>query len=90
MKRVRGFGYVGDDVDDDEWEEEESPYLEHGHAYASRSQELVTKAYTCPRCKRVLFEADVDLHGVIFIKCRRCRHEVAIETKPTVQRIGFI
>lgn len=90
MKRVRGFGYVGDDVDDDEWEDEESPYPEYGHAYASRSEYLAIRAYACPRCKRVLFEGDIDLHGVIFIKCRRCKRKVGIETQPTVQRIGFV
>ena len=59
-------------------------------AYASRSQQLLTRAYTCPRCKRVLFEADVDLHGVIFIRCRRCKRKVGIETQPPIQRIGFV
>ena len=75
---------------DDEWEEDERAYFEYGHAYEARAERLAVRAYKCPDCKRVLFNADVDLHGVIFIKCRRCMHEVAIETKPTVQRIGFI
>ena len=90
MKHIRGFGYIGDDVDDDECEELDDVELEHGYAWESSSKSLSVKAYNCPRCKRVLFEADVSLHGVIFIRCRRCRREVAVETAPIIQRIGFI
>ena len=94
MKRIRGFGYVGD-VDpyedyDEEWEESEDLGLEHGYASEYKTHSKTVQAYNCPRCKRVLFEADVTLHGVIFIKCRRCRREVAIETTPIIQPIGFI
>ena len=90
MKHIRGFGYIGDDVDDDECEEFDDVNLEHGYAWESSSRSRRVKAYNCPRCKRTLFEADVSLHGVIFIRCRRCRREVAIETTPTMRRIGFI
>lgn len=93
MKRVRGFGYVGDvdpEEDDEEWEESDGVELEHGFAHEERRKSKAVRAYTCPRCKRVLFEADVDLHGVIFIRCRRCKREVGIETHPAIQRIGFV
>ncbi len=89
MKRVRGFGYV-DDVDPEEWEELDEVDLEHGQASEHVEPNRAIKAYTCPRCKRVLFEADISLHGVIFIKCRKCKREVAIETSPIMSRIGFI
>lgn len=88
MKRVRGFGYV-DDVEDDEFEDNDVD-LEHGFASEHVTPGLDIKAYNCPRCNRKIFEADVSLHGVIFIRCRRCKREVAIETTPTMQRIGFI
>ena len=91
MKHVRGFGYVGNDVDEEEWEELDEVELEHGYASEDvRPGSLRVQAYTCPRCKRVLFEADVSLHGVIFIKCRKCKREVAIETTPIMSRIGFV
>ena len=91
MKRVRGFGYVGDVApEEEEWEELEEFGLEHGYASEHVERDILVQAYSCPRCKRVLFEADVSLHGVIFIRCRRCKREVAIETTPTMRRIGFI
>ncbi len=80
MKQVRGFGYVGD----------VEPDAELGFTESDSHEYLEVRAYNCPRCKRVLFEADINLHGVIFIRCRRCRREVAIETTPTMRRIGFI
>ena len=85
MKRVRGFGYVGEAE-----EELDDVELREGFASEHVTPGLDIKAYNCPRCKRKLFEADVSLHGVIFIRCRRCKREVAIETTPTMQRIGFI
>ena len=93
MKHIRGFGYVGDvdpEEDDEEWEEFDGVELEHGFAQEERRKSKAVRAYNCPRCKRVLFEADVCLYGVIFIRCRRCRREVAIETIPYIQPIGFI
>ena len=92
MKRIRGFGYVGDDVDDDIDElEPDDVELEHGTGWENFTPgRTKVRAYNCPRCKLKLFEADVSLHGVIFIKCRRCRREVAIETAPIMQRIGYI
>lgn len=92
MKHIRGFGYVGDvdPEEDEEWEEFDGVELEHGYAWQSSSRSRTVKAYNCPRCKRTLFEADVSLHGVIFIRCRRCRREVAIETTPIMRPIGFI
>ena len=88
MTRVRGFGYV-DDVEDDELEDNNVD-LQHGFASEHVEAQRAIKGYSCPRCNRILFEADVSLHGVIFIRCRRCRREVAIETTPTMCRIGFI
>lgn len=92
MKHIRGFGYVGDDVDYDiDALEADLVELEHGIGWENVTPgQLKVKAYNCPRCKLKLFEADVSLHGVIFIKCRRCRREVAIETAPIMQRIGYI
>ncbi|MBQ2738554.1 MAG: hypothetical protein IJF38_07675 [Clostridia bacterium] len=91
MKRIRGFGYVGnDDVPDDEWEELDDIELEHGHASESCGSTVQTARYYCPRCNRELFQADVSLHGVIFIRCRRCRREVCIRTSPIMRVIGFI
>lgn len=91
MKRVRGFGYVGDDNDIEDEFEIDHVELEHGFASEHVTPgEAEVRAYSCPRCKRVLFEADLSLHGVIFIRCRRCRREVAVETAPIMQRIGFI
>ena len=90
MTRVRGFGYV-DDVDPEDEFEPDDVELEHGFASEHVTPgEADVRAYNCPRCKRVLFEADVSLHGVIFIRCRRCRREVAIETQPIMRQIGFI
>ena len=92
MKRVRGCAQSLPkewDVDSEEWEEAED-ILEYGHGYETMFEDIQIRAYKCPRCKRVLFEADVSLHGVILIRCRRCRREVAIETEPTMHRIGFI
>ena len=90
MKRIRGFGYVPDVDQEDEFEDNDVE-LEHGTGYEHLMPgEADVRAYNCPRCKRLLFEADVSLHGVIFIRCRRCRREVAIETTPTMRRIGFI
>ena len=92
MKRIRGFGYVGDGAE--EFEDELEDYdveLEHGfaseHVEPGRAQ---FSRYNCPRCNRFLFSADVSLHGIILVRCRKCRREVAIETEPTMQRIGFI
>ena len=88
MKRIRGFGYVGDEDLDEEVDEVD---LEHGFASSQVSRDFrETKVYTCPRCKHALFEADVTLHGVIFLKCRRCRRDVAVETAPMVLPIGFV
>lgn len=89
MKRIRGFGYV-DDVDEGDELEPYDAELEHGFAHEESRAQREIRAYNCPRCKRVLFEADVSLHGVIFIRCRRCRREVAIETTPIMRQIGFI
>ena len=90
MTRVRGFGYV-DDVDPEDEFEDNDVDLEHGFGTETINPGVRrVQAYNCPRCKRLLFEADVSLHGVIFIRCRRCRREVAIETTPTMCRIGFI
>ena len=92
MKHVRGFGYVGNDVDEIE-DEFEPGKVELEHGFGSEHVKpgyANVQGYNCPRCNRLLFEADVSLHGVIFIKCRRCRREVAIETAPTMQRIGYI
>ena len=88
MTRVRGFGYV-DDVEEDEFEDNDVD-LEYGFASEHVEAQHAIKGYSCPGCNRVLFEADVSLHGVIFIRCRKCKREVAIETTPTMQRIGFI
>ena len=88
MTRVRGFGYV-DDVEDDEFEDNDVD-LEHGFASEHVEAQRAIKGYSCPRCNRILFEADVILHGVIFIRCRKCKREVAIETTPIMQSIGFI
>lgn len=91
MKRIRGFGYVGDVDDTEDDFELDEVELEEGFASEYvKPGEADVRAYTCPRCKRVLFEADVSLHGVIFIRCRRCKREVAVETAPIMQRIGFI
>lgn len=90
MKRIRGFGYVGDDVDQEDEFESDDVELEHGTGWEHITPGRQVQAYICPRCKRVLFEADVSLHGVIFIRCRRCRREVAIETQPIMRQIGFI
>ena len=90
MKQVRGFGYVGDVAPEDE-QELDDVELEHGFASEHVNPgERIVEAYTCPRCELILFEADVSLHGVIFIRCRRCRREVAIETTPSMRTIGFI
>ena len=91
MKRIRGFGYVPDAVEDGEELEPDEVELEHGTGWENVTPgQRKVQAYNCPRCKLKLFEADVSLHGVIFIKCRRCRREVAIETAPIMQRIGYI
>ena len=90
MKRIRCFGYV-DDVDQEDEFEDNDVELEHGYGTETITPGVRrVQAYSCPRCKRVLFEADVSLHGVIFIRCRRCRREVAIETQPIMRQIGFI
>ena len=72
---------------DEEWEEEN--FLEHGTAYANETDTIDTKAYCCPQCRKVLFSAEVTLHGVIFIRCKRCKREVSVETKPKMRKIGF-
>ena len=91
MKQIRGFGYVPDAVEDGEELEPDEVELEHGTGWENVTPgHCKVQAYNCPRCKRVLFEADVSLHGVIFIRCRRCRREVAIETQPIMRQIGFI
>ena len=95
MKRIRGFGYVEPGIDrEDEAEEREEDRAHdewvQGFIEAFAQPDLEVKDYTCPRCKRFLFAADVSLHGVIFIRCRKCRREVAITTKLLMQRIGYI
>ena len=90
MKQVRGFGYMPDAVENGDELYPEEVVIEHGTGYECFESNLEVKAYNCPSCKRILFEADVSLHGVIFIRCRKCKREVAIETTPTMQRIGFI
>lgn len=75
--------------DPEEDEEYEQLTLDVGFAAANEGEGVEVRAYTCPGCKRVLFEADIDLHGVIFIKCRRCRREVAIPTQSERRPIGF-
>ena len=90
MKQIRGFGYVGDVAQEDEVEDNDVE-LEHGFASEHVTPgEADVRAYSCPRCKCILFAADVSLHGVIFIRCRKCKREVAIETTPIMSRIGFI
>ena len=74
------------DWDDEEWEEE---FLEHGTAYANETDSIDTKDYCCARCGKVLFSAEVTLHGVIFIRCKRCKRKVSVETKPKMRKIGF-
>ena len=76
-----------DDEEDEEWEEE--VFLKDGTGYANESDTIDTKAYRCPRCRKVLFSAEVTLHGVIFIRCKRCKREVSVETKPKMRKIGF-
>ena len=91
MKRVRGFGYVGDDVDREDEFESDEVNLEHGFASEHVTLGVADfKPYTCPRCERLLFYADVSLHGVILIRCKRCRREVSVITEPIMQRIGYI
>ena len=79
-----------DFIEPDEWNEEEPRIDGQGFAYAEASDSIKVRAYACPRCERKLFEADVSLHGVIFIRCQRCKRDVKIETKPIMRRIGFI
>ena len=90
MKRIRGFIVEPYDPEAEEWEEDDNVVLDYGYASVHSGEDLDVKAYSCPRCKRVLFVADVSLHGVIFIRCRRCRRDVAIETNPSMRQIGFI
>jgi len=75
---------------DDPEEYEELVELEHGTGYSVLSEHVTMRSYSCPRCNRVLFEADIDLHGIVFIRCKRCKRHVLIETKPQVRRVGFV
>ena len=77
-----------DFVDDEDWEE--MPEFDRGDGYESESEYVNLKPYFCPRCKRKLFDADINLHGVIFVRCRRCKREIAVKTFPEIRRIGFI
>ena len=79
-----------EDPDEDDWEDEEEIIEGQGFAYAEASDHIRTRAYTCPRCERKLFDADVSLHGVIFIRCRRCKRDVHVVTQPIMRKIGFI
>lgn len=93
MKQIRGFGYVGADVDEDPGYCEELDDVELEQGFGAEMVDpyyLTVRDYSCTRCKRVLFKADVSLHGVIFIRCRHCKREVAIETTPLMRSIGFI
>lgn len=88
-KNKRGFASRAcEEPDDDFWLD--CVEFESGSGWSVESDGLEVRSYTCPRCNRVLFQADVEMHGVIFIRCRKCRREVAIETKPRVKRIGFV
>ena len=89
MRHVNG-SIVEPYEDPDEWDEEDEPYFDQGTAYAEASDHIRTRAYTCPRCERKLFDADVSLHGVIFIRCRRCKRDVHVVTQPIMRKIGFI
>ena len=89
MRKILGFIVEPFEDPDEEYEEEYETEFEDGFAHEEASARIGVRAYTCPRCKRKLFEADVSLHGVIFVRCRRCRREVAIETAPIMRRIGF-
>ena len=73
-----------------EEEYEEECFLEYGSGYFSPTGAVELKSYFCPRCGKRLFDADIDLHGVIYIRCKRCRRKVWIETKPRALRIGFV
>ena len=92
MKKYKKYklGFFIDPLEDEEEDESEFTELEHGFASESSEEDVEVKPYNCPRCNRKLFDADVSLHGVIFIRCRRCMREVVIETAPTMRRIGFI
>ena len=72
--------------EDDEWEEEQ-PYLERGEAYAI-SDHVNVIDYSCPMCGRHLFKATQGSDAVIFIRCHRCRDEVAVDVR-TRRKIGF-
>ena len=86
MKRIRGFTEPYDPEQCDELDDVE---LERGFASEESGGDIEVSDYNCPRCNRLLFTADIDLHGVIFIKCRKCRREVVVETTPKMYRIGF-
>lgn len=92
MKKYKKYklGFFIVPFHEDEEDEIEYTELEHGFASESIQGDVDVKPYNCPRCNRKLFDADVSLHGVIFIRCRRCMREVVIETTPTMRRIGFI
>ena len=77
-----------DFIDGEDWEE--VPELDQGNGYTSESEHVNVKPYFCPRCKRKVFDADINLHGVVFVRCRRCKREVAVKTFPEMRRIGFI
>ena len=92
MRKIYGFIVepFEDPDEDDEFEEEYETEFYEGFAHEEASHRVTVCAYTCPMCKRKLFEADVSLHGVIFIRCRRCKRYVTVETTPIMRRIGFI
>ncbi len=64
--------------------------LEYEQGRSALSEYVTMRSYSCPRCNRVLFEADIDLYGIVFIRCKRCKRHVLIETKPRIRRIGFV
>ena len=87
IEQARGMGELENPSEE---REEYFDVLEHGYA-SERCEELIEiREYRCPKCNRLLFEGSIDVDGVIFIKCRRCRRERRIKTEPTVKRIGFV
>ena len=72
--------------EDDEWIEEQ-PYFERGDAYII-SGDVNVIDYTCPMCGRYIFKATQGSDAVIFIRCHRCRDEVAVNVR-TRRKIGF-
>ena len=90
MKKIQGFGYVEKIEHEDEEKENTNEEWAQGFIETFAHPELEVKDYSCPRCGRFLFSADINLHGVIFMKCRKCKREIFVETKPIAQRIGFV